>query len=240
MHSSTYTTNNELLLRNGLNLQAVFNLQDLPQPLSTKIQTMHPNIADFKQLIVFAHGGKDMWQAMKSSDYAHSENPVDAFSKDAVKTYFEQDLTNHNCHFIYPHESQNISLIELGELAGWHHPSPFRVGINQVFGTWFAYRAVVLADTNLPTTPKMDLPSPCDACEDKPCISICPAEALEHGDLSLPTCLNCRLEEGSKCTSTCLSRLVCPIAKEHRYSQEQIKYHYGISMKTIKQYYGKA
>jgi len=236
LHSSTYTTNNELLLKNGLNLQAVFNLKDLPQTLSDKIQATHTDASAFKQLIVFAHGGKDMWQAMQTSDYAHTKDPIDSFSKDVVHTYFKQELTKHIFQFIYPDKQQNIPLKELGELAGWHHPTPFRVGINEVFGSWFAYRAVVLADTHLPSTPKIDLPSPCDTCVDKPCITICPAKALEGGDLSLPTCLNYRLEEGSKCTSTCLSRLICPIAKEHRYTSKQIKYHYDISMQSIKQY----
>ena len=82
----------------------------------------------------------------------------------------------------------------------------------------------------------MASPLPCDTCEDKPCIAVCPAKALNQGDLNLPACLDYRLESHSRCKSQCLSRIICPIAKEHRYSQEQINYHYAISMKMIEAY----
>jgi epoxyqueuosine reductase QueG len=108
--------------------------------------------------------------------------------------------------------------------------------VNQVWGSWFAYRVVVLADTEFEPTSPLTAASPCHSCTEKPCLSACPAEALEHGDFSLKLCIDYRLREHSQCKAQCLARLACPIAPEHRYSMEQINYHYGRSMQTIEEY----
>ena len=225
----------EFLSSQGLNLQAVFNLRQLPAELLSSCQATQNDLESFKQLIVFAHGGTTLWQALKSSA-AHTSDPVDEFSIRTVKQYFNE---NHkNCHYklLYPADC-NLNLQKLGELAGWHHPSPFLVGINQDWGTWFAYRVVVLADTELQPSIRLQQKSPCLSCIDKPCITHCAAKAMTNETFELQKCVSYRKQATSKCKDKCISRITCPVGQVHRYSKEQINYHYSVSMKAIEKYF---
>ena len=215
--------------KNGLNLHAVFNLSELPANLIAE-QSSH-----FSQLLLFAHGGKQLWSSLNTSGF-QSENPVDDFSVQVVKSYFKKQLPDTQYKFVYPGNS-SISLIALGNLAGWHFESPFKVGINNVWGSWFAYRVAILANTHYQTTPKADYSSPCITCAAKPCKSACPANALEQDDFIFDKCVKYRKGAESRCKRTCLSRVTCPIASNHQYTDEQLHYHYSVSLKTIQKYY---
>ncbi len=222
-----------LLQQHGLNLQAIFNIDTLPENILSMLRKDVPELSSFKQLMVFAHGGKAMWHALQQSPYKDSPDPIDTFSIDVVRRYFQTTLAGHQYQLLYPGDNRTAPLQKLGALAGWHHPSAFRIGINAQYGSWFAYRAVVLADTRLTPTEQVSSANPCLTCADKPCIPVCPAKALDKGDLSLSTCLSYRLKPDSNCQTQCISRIRCPIAREHRYTPEQIHYHYSVSMKAI-------
>ena len=127
----------------------------------------------------------------------------------------------------------------LGALAGWHHASPFWVGVDADLGSWFAYRAVLLLDTALPVTPRREAGSPCAGCVDKPCISACPAGALaseQTGGWRLHACLDWRKQPGSSCLDRCLARNACPVGERYRYADQQIAYHYLHSMRHIREH----
>jgi hypothetical protein len=49
-------------------------------------------------------------------------------------------------------------------------------------------------------------------------------------------CADHRLQPDSSCAKTCLSRVACPIAPEHRYSDDQLAYHYSRSLETIREW----
>ena len=214
----------------GLNLQAVFNLDSLPADIVDTLQPL-TSLADFRQLILIGHGGRLLWQQVKQAGMT-SAHPIDDYSRAAVEALFAEELSGCRFQLLFPGNSQ-LSLQRLGELAGWHRPSPFRVGINSHWGSWFAYRAVVLADTALSPTVAQPQPSPCASCRDKPCISHCPAAALADDRLDLEACISYRLRPDARCKAQCRARWSCPVAVEHRYSEEQFAYHYGLSMRTI-------
>jgi epoxyqueuosine reductase len=125
----------------------------------------------------------------------------------------------------------------LGALAGWHQSSPFWVGVDAEWGSWFAYRAVVLTDTALPVTPRRERVSPCLTCADTPCVRACPAGALANGAMEscrLLACLNHRVQPASPCQDRCQARNACPIGVAHRYTDEQTAYHYLQSMPAVR------
>lgn len=215
----------------GLNLQAVFDLDSLPQELKATLKAGCRNFSSFRQLIVLAHGGKKLWSAFKKSGIK-SENPIDGFTCQTIQHFFNDRHKGMHYEILYPNGPM-LDLQKLGALAGWHHPSPFMVGINQNWGPWFAYRAVILADSDFDLTTREKNPSPCDSCSDKPCITKCPGKAYEKGQLILKKCIDYRKQTPSHCKDKCLSRLACPVGSSHRYEKDQMAYHYGISMKTI-------
>jgi len=223
-------------------MQAVFNLADLPEQIRCDLAEQIENFSDYRQLLLIGHGGRRMWQAVQASQFRDANDPIDSFSVDRLKSWFADNYPSCDYEMIYPDRQRVVPLQALGELAGWHHSSPFRIGINQLWGSWFAYRLAVLSDSNFEVSEKMKFSPPCDTCSEKPCLTACPADALQCSDYSLKRCINYRLSSGrlesdSSCHDQCLARLSCPVALEHRYTMAQINYHYGRSMLTIEEYY---
>lgn len=206
----------------GLNLQAVFDLAEFPSLAGDEA---------FRQLILIGHGGRRLWEAVEASGLA-SDHPIDDFTVRTLTDWFAAHYPDQRYRFLFPGEAP-IGLQALGERAGWHHPSPFMVGIRPDWGSWFAYRAVVLADTDFPLTPRVEEASPCQRCVTRECFPACPGKALEGG-FSLERCLHYRQEINSRCADTCQARLACPVGKEHRYEAAQMRHTYGRSLATIR------
>lgn len=134
-----HPTKHPLLIDNGLHLQAVFNLSDIPDEITAVISEHVPDLSRFKQLIMFGHGGTRMWESVQQSEFAGDDHPIDSFSVNIVKQYFADTCSGSSFEILYPHSSRMVPLQKLGVLAGWHNASPFRIGINAEWGSWFAY-----------------------------------------------------------------------------------------------------
>jgi len=232
--SGMHPNDSAILAENGLLLQAVFNLAGLPADMRAAIEAVETT-EGYRQLLVFGHGGHRMWQALAGSKWKGDEHPIDRFSADVVARFFAEENRTSRYTLLFPQQPGVIPLQQLGKLAGWHHASPFRIGVNARWGSWFAYRAVVLADTSFTPTAPMSEPSPCESCPDKPCLSACPVASVD-GLIKLDACMDERLQASSPCAVTCLARLACPVKAMERYSEEQIAYHYGRSLETIRRY----
>lgn len=226
------TFDNALLNSAGLNRQAVFNIADLPSEVAASIQ---PFSRSGNQLILLGHAGRQLWESVKASGI-DSDNPIDDFTIQTVRHWFAQCQPEHAYEILYP-GTHPIGLQRLGQLAGWHHATPFMVGIDPQWGSWFAYRAVVVADTSFEPTKPIESAHPCEACHHKACIASCPAGALAGGQLDLGKCVGYRKQAGSRCKATCVARISCPVGSAHRYSDEQIHHSYSISMRVIEKYY---
>ncbi len=221
----------ETLNAAGLNRQFVFDLADLPADIVAKLAPQ----AGERQLILFGHAGQRLWTCVQAAGMA-GENPIDDYSIRSVDQWFADHLPGHRYRLLFPGE-QPIGLQALGKLAGWHQPSPIMVGVDVEWGSWYAYRAVAMADTNFrPSQPLHDR-SPCPTCTARPCIAACPAAALQHGQFDLDACSRYRLQPDSACAHGCLARQACPVGSAHRYEPEQIRHSYSRSLAVIRRYY---
>ena len=225
---------NDYLIKRGLNIHAIFDIDSMPKSIYESIRNII-GLKNKQQLIVLGHLGRSLWDNLKQSD-VKSNDPVDDFTKITVQRFFEKNYPGANYKIIYPANSV-IGLQAIGELAGWHYASPFKVGINNKWGSWFAYRAVVIADTDFTLTQPLIAHSPCSSCSEKYCIKSCPADALNSGELNLDACVNFRKQTDSICRHNCIARFRCPVGEAFRYSDEQIQYHYAVSMKAIEELY---
>ncbi|MEZ5626360.1 MAG: hypothetical protein R3E34_02360 [Rhodocyclaceae bacterium] len=217
--------------RAGLNLQAVFDLARLPADLRGRLPD---TAAAFRQLILIGNAGPALWRAV-CAEGIRSADPIDDFSIRHVTRWFAQHCPGRHSHRLYPGNAP-ADLQTLGRLAGWHHPSPFKVGIHAELGTWFAYRVALLADTHLPLTTAPATASPCPRCTDTPCIAACPADAMAGGSFALDACIRYRRQPDSRCANTCLARLACPVGTAHRYDAAQIHHGYANSLRMIEHY----
>lgn len=214
----------------GLNLQAVFDIDALPAEMRAQLNA-DPR---YRQLILIGHGGRTLWEKLQACGVA-TEHPIDDFTVATVRAWFAAQLPDRAYSIVYPGDAP-VGLQALGVLAGWHHASPFRVGINETWGSWFAYRAVVLADTALAPSAPVRGDSPCAPCASRPCVPACPGKALDDQAFSLQKCIAYRRQPESRCRITCIARTSCPVRPEHRYDDAQIAHSYSRSMAMIEQW----
>jgi epoxyqueuosine reductase len=215
----------------GLNLVAVLPLSALHEEMCQRLISTGHDLGRYRQVLLFGHGGTALWRRL-SPQALVTEHPVDDYTVVAVRQLLDAALPFARYEILYP-GSTSIDLQSFGTLAGWHHRSPFWVGINARYGSWFAYRALVLADSEFPLTEPWQERSPCDSCEEKACVAACPAGALSSGTLDLPRCIAWRRQPGSPCRHQCLARNACPAGAEHRYDSDQMRHHYAASLKFI-------
>ena len=231
------------LTAQGLSLHAVLDLASLPADVQASLALTPQERARYRQLILIGHQGRGFWQALQARGW-HGSDPVDTFVGECIQAWMNGPLAGHAWVQVFP-GPRPVGLQRLGELAGWHHPSPFWVGVDAEWGSWFAYRAVVLADTVLPLTPRRALPSPCLDCSGQPCVAACPAQALSPigaqgvdtrppAAAGLRACVEYRLQPGSVCQDRCLARTACPVGAVHRYDDPQVAYHYLQSLPAIR------
>lgn len=218
----------------GLNRQHVFALDELPAEI---LAPLHRQASE-RQLILLGHAGRRLWECVQAAGPS-GDDPIDDYTCAAVDRCFAGFLPDNHYRIIYP-GLLPIGLQTLGKLAGWHHPSPFMIGVDRQWGSWFAYRAVVLSDTAFcPSAPvdrnKAENTSPCLDCIARPCLSACPAGATGE-QFQLAACSNERLRPGSACARDCLARQACPAGSNHRYTEAQTHHSYSKSLEILEKW----
>ncbi|MET1256200.1 hypothetical protein [Aliikangiella maris] len=232
------------LSEKGLNLQALLDLDSIPTDIYQTLKSPTYELADYQQILIIGHAGRLLWQRLQQAVSSQALNPwchqhpIDEYSHQMLERF----LNNHQVEdfqLIYPGGTFS-GLQQLGKVIGWHHSAPFRIGINQQWGSWFAYRAVALMKGRYDKKGSTIMPSqnhsPCDTCETKICIQACPANALQNDALDLTRCLTYRQQPDSLCADRCIARMSCPVAPEHQYDISQINYHYIQSLRFIRQH----
>jgi hypothetical protein len=107
-------------------------------------------------------------------------------------------------------------------------PSPLGVLIHPRYGLWHGYRGALGFGRTSPATGEVAPGHPCDCCEGKPCVSSCPAQALESGTFDVGRCrmyLRMETKAGGCLAGGCRSRGGCPIGRDYQYSPEQLHFH---------------
>jgi hypothetical protein len=119
-----------------------------------------------------------------------------------------------------------IPFQRLGRAAGLAASSPLGLQIHPLYGAWWAYRALVVLDAELPSG--APLSDGCEGCP-APCVTACPAAAVLRAGFVVPVCHGHRLAS-APCHLSCAARLACIRGPEHRYSDEQLAFHMAASM----------
>ena len=234
--SSTYRKDSGtgILDQNGVNMRCVFETEEVKHLITATYPGV--NEQEYPSTVLLASAGSALWKAMNQNGLQFPD-PVDTFSTKVAIEYATEHLQA-EFKFLYPSNEYLVSLPEFGKLAGWGHMSPLRVGIHPKYGTWFAYRVLMLLSVKLPPTEREETEHPCLSCIDKPCQPACPASAVnEIGDFNLDKCFGYRDRQDSPCARLCQSRIRCPVGSEYQYTKDQINYFYDRSLVSLKWYF---
>lgn len=111
-----------------------------------------------------------------------------------------------------------VAIQRLAHVAGLAYLTPGHLSVHPVHGPWIALRAVVVIDVDGPPAPA-PLPAPCD------CARHCAphlAAALARAGTDTPG----RAHVQGDWRAWLAVRDACPVGRDHRYSEQQIRYHY--------------
>ena len=107
------------------------------------------------------------------------------------------------------------------------HVSPLRIFIHPTYGLWHAYRAAFLFAEAVDLPLREAVPSPCETCAARPCLTACPVGAFGPDGLDDLTCArHVDGPDGAECRDRgCLARRACPVGREYSYAPPQMAFH---------------
>jgi hypothetical protein len=105
--------------------------------------------------------------------------------------------------------------------------SPMGPLIHPEFGVWHAYRGALVFAEVLTLPAREERASPCDQCEDRPCLRTCPVHALSDGEYNVGACIDhLKTPAGMDCMMlSCRARRACPIGRRYQYEPDQSMLH---------------
>lgn len=186
--------------------------------------------------LLLLSGGPGFFEAFQRERHLYEghADPLDDWTRDNVEAFvaaLNASGTRAEARYPFWNEPEPLPFLQLGRLAGLKATSLFGLGLHPEFGSFIAYRALILLDREPPSefttqAPAPDWP-PCASCA-APCIEACPASAVSRQGWAMEPCLDHRRRDES-CEEGCLSRLACPIGSDRRPSPEALRFHQAAS-----------
>jgi len=185
--------------------------------------------ADAGTAFLIGNAGGAMWKAFApESDGA--ENPLDRWTKQVV----DPIAARFSARVLYPFDAPHPPFQRWAQRAEAVYPSPLGMLIHPEFGLWHAYRAALLFHARVELPPRRDDPSPCHACDGRPCLSACPVGAFTGERYDVVACAGHIRPSDANCLDVgCHARDACPIGRKHRYADAQIRFHMAAFARAV-------
>lgn len=178
-------------------------------------------LQDAATVLLVGNAGGAMWEAF-SPHIEGERNPLDRWTKRVIDSIAEK----FGARAIYPFGPDAPPFHRWALRAEAVHPSPLGILIHPQYGLWHAYRAALLFSERLDLPPRLSMPSPCDTCVEKPCLSACPVGAFTGAAYDVGACAAHLASSEQTCLSVgCRARNACPVGEEWRYPEAQTRFH---------------
>jgi len=177
-----------------------------------------------RSVVVIASGGGRLFERVSREvrrGTAYETDPLDQFVYAAVMKADPQPGPTRK--WIFSDRRPAVDFRTLARHAGLGHASRLGLLIHPKDGPWIGLRAACFTLEDLPQTPPLPDPSPCEGCS-APCAPACPAAALQSTHLDLNRCVRWR-NTHSSCSAACFARAACVVGKTSAYSVIQQRYH---------------
>lgn len=195
-----------------------------------------PPLADgipAETVILIGNAGPTLWRALNEARPGlPGKHPQD----DWINPILRDTAAAAGADCLLPNEPPYPPVQRWAQRAEPVHPSPIGLMIHPEYGLWHVYRAAFLFAERLALPPRAEAPSPCESCEKKPCLSVCPADAFKPEAFDAPACAD-HVEgpSGANCrTRGCLARRACPVGRDYAYPPEAGAYHMDAVLRAVR------
>jgi len=185
--------------------------------------------------LVFAGNvGSRMWQTftadhpVESADNEAHPTLLDDWSRKTLAEVADALGGPTRCEALFPFEGPPfLPFIRWAQRAEPVFPSPIGPLIHPDHGLWHAYRGALIFAERIELPARPDWSSPCETCEDKPCLTGCPVQAHKENAFDLATCLgHVVTDAGAGCMADgCLARRACPVGRTTQYTADHARFH---------------
>ena len=229
----------------GLNLVAAVPVDRYDRGV-TEIYRVSGHWPDATSIVVIANGGGDFWRAyLKHASlnpgWSSREHPLDDFTKVVIESWCASPFVQSGelCAVTYPfiESDARLDFMQLARVAGIAGPSVLGVVINPEYGPWIAFRAALLMRARIDSPGSAVGFDPCPSCVERSCMPSCPVGAIGEAGWNIPSCVRHRVEVEADCAPQCHARVACVIGPEHRYPDDELAYHQGRALRSMRNYY---
>jgi hypothetical protein len=226
-----------LLADSGLELRGWFAIEagDIP----AGVTALRPGMA----ALLVGNAGPAMWTVFEDSIEHDGDigDPMDRWTERIVHSALGQ--IEETAVPLFPFGAYVWPFQRFAARAMGLRPSPLGILIHPHFGLWHALRAaIVFPEVQIQPQLVRKPIHPCDACNEKPCLSACPVNAFSQSGFNVVACRS-YLDSGSSSDSDssgsrrhdgmgpdcmadgCAARNACPVGAEYRYAPEQLRFH---------------
>lgn len=179
-----------------------------------------------KTLLIIGSTGPSLWPAFKAAPEAQDGQP------DPMDRYTRRFLSKLAADFgfkpLFPFDGPPYHPVQKWALkCGGFSQSPFGLLTHTTYGPWAGLRAAFLSADELDTSTGEDTPGPCISCQDKPCLTACPVNAIQlDTGYNVPHCLEyLRRTPDAGCWTGCRARKACPVGQDHAPSPTNGRFH---------------
>ena len=202
-----------------------------------RVPEMHDG-RDAATVVLVGNAGAVLWQAFTDAVPGRpGRNPLDNWLDPILKRL--ADLFS--CDVVLPNRGPDFPPIQDWAMrAEPVYRSPIGIMIHPEYGLWHVYRAALLFSEQLALPARPDRANPCDSCEKKPCLAVCPADAFRPDRFDAQACVgHVSSNHGGKCRDFgCLARRACPVGRGHGYPREAGAFHMAAVVRAVQAGYG--
>lgn len=174
--------------------------------------------------------GAATWDAFQAGR-PDTANPLDDWTRSVVDPLAHDE----NATALYPNDKPYWPFQQWAKRSEPVSESPLGLLIHPYYGLWHAYRAALVFADRLHVPPRGSAPSPCETCQDRPCLSGCPVGAFSDAGYDVPSCAgHLKAPEGRTCLDGgCAARNACPVGRDYRYGEPQIRFHMAAFARSV-------